>query len=242
MLLSEIFNALTYGELSQVNIGGIEANGISAGNQGQILTHVNLGLTELHKRFLLKEGRITLLRQAGVTTYVLNKKYAVSNRESWEPVKYILDSMDRPFQDDLLKVERVYDVAGNELVLNGSDLSANPDHVNVRTTSYNTLVIPEHLAGETVSIVYRANHPQIIREDNSFDPTEIEVDLPYSHLEPLLYYVASRVLNPIGAGGQFHEGNNYAAKFEQACMQLEMGGYRLDVGETNHRLVRNGWV
>lgn len=240
MKLSEIFQALTYGELRQLNIGGAEASGITKENQNEILTHVNLGLTELHKRFLLREGRVTLQLLPGVRTYTVSKKHAQSNLESWGVEKYILDSMDQPFEDDLLKIERVYDANGQELGLNASEGYGHP--LNVRTVSMNTLVLPELLEGDTVDVVYRANHPQLIREDNSFDPTEIEVDLPYSHLEALLFYVASRVMNPIGAGGGFHEGNNYAAKFEAACALLDNQGLRLDVGEGNTRLQRNGWV
>jgi len=242
MTLKEIFQALTYGELSQVHIGGAEGQGITPANQNQILTHVNLGLTELHKRFLLKEGKAVLARPEGMNTFVLNKKYAVSNRESWEPNKYILDSTESPFLNDVLKIERVYNDKGEELMLNAGEDLANPYHVNVRTPNYNTIVVPDSLKSETLSVVYRANHPQIIREDNSFDPEEIEVDLPFSHLEPLLYYVAMRVLNPVGLSGEFHDGNNYAMKFEQACALLEQQNYRVDVGEQNHRLIRNGWV
>ncbi|MPS58865.1 MAG: hypothetical protein E2594_17105 [Pseudomonas sp.] len=240
MKLSEIFQALTYGELRQLNIGGAEASGITKENQNEILTHVNLGLTELHKRFLLREGRVTLQLLPGVRTYTVSKKHAQSNRGSWGVEKYILDSMAQPFEDDLLKIERVYDAKGQELGLNAGEGYGHP--LNVRTISMNTLVLPELLKGDTVDVVYRANHPQLIREDNSFDPTEIEVDLPYSHLEALLFYVASRVMNPIGAGGGFHEGNNYAAKFEAACALLDNQGLRLDVGEGNTRLQRNGWV
>lgn len=240
MKLSEIFQALTYGELRQLNIGGAEGQGITKENQNEILTHVNLGLTELHKRFLLREGRVTLQLLPGVRTYTVSKKHAQSNRESWGVEKYILDSMAQPFEDDLLKIERVYDAKGQELGLNASEGYGHP--LNVRTVSMNTLVLPELLKGDTVDVVYRANHPQLIREDNSFDPTEIEVDLPYSHLEALLFYVASRVMNPIGAGGGFHEGNNYAAKFEAACALLDNQGLRLDVGDGNTRLQRNGWV
>jgi len=241
MKLTEVFQALTYGELRQLHIGGAEEQGITKDNQNEILTHVNLGLTELHKRFLLKEGRVTLHLVPGLRTYTVSRKHAVSNMESWGVEKYIHDSMLQPFEDDLLKIERVFDATGQELALNAGDLGYGHP-LNVRTVSMNTLVLPELLKGDTVDVVYRANHPQLIREDNSFDPAEIEVDLPYSHLEALLFYVASRVMNPIGAGGNFHEGNNYAAKFEAACQLLDNQGHRLDVGEGNTRFARNGWV
>jgi hypothetical protein len=68
-----------------------------------------------------------------------------------------------------------------------------------------------------------------------------EVNLPVTHLEPLLYFVASRIMNPVGASGEFHEGNNYAAKYEQACQQLEMHGFSLNTQASRDQFERNGW-
>ena len=242
MLLTEIFDALSYGELNQVHIGGFGERGVDPANHPHILTHINLGLTELHKRFNLREGRLTLNMVAGLDTYVLDKMYALGNPESFGVPQYIQDTYDEPFLNDVLKVERVFDDKGNELALNAGDDPTNPRYVNIRTPTFNTLRVPAHLKSESLTVVYRAKHPEVIKEDTSFDPTETVVDLPYSHLEALLYYVASRVYNPIGNLGEFHEGNNYAAKFEAACRLLENQGLQINNGELNHRLIRNGWV
>lgn len=245
MTLQEIFDQLSYGELAQINLGGSGDSGINESNWERVLASVNLGLTELHKRFLLREARIDVLVQPGKTTYVLDKKYAVSNLKSTALPKYLNDSADAPFDNVLLKIERVYDEEGNELGLNQGGDAYDLLNTSCRTPSYNTLVIPAEVKSEVLTVVYRANHPIIEKTLGYFDIANVEVALPYSHLEALLFYVASRIMNPIGVSGsqgQFHEGNNYSAKFEAACALLERTNLRVDQSEWNTRLERNGWV
>ena len=247
MKLSEIFDQLTYGELSQLNLGGGELGEINPINYKQVVAHVNMGLLALFKRFPLKEGRINIALQLGRYTYVLNSKYAVSNAASMEPVKYLLDSIDAPFVDDIHKIECVFTDTGKEIGLNDES-----DYYACSTPSAHVLRIcpdiadmlsdlPDNLKTTNLEVVYRANHPPIVLGVDP-DPTTIEVDLPYSHLEPLLLYVASRVHNPIGMTNEFHAGNSYAAKYEHSCLQLETINLRVDQGSQNTRLEKNGWV
>ena len=248
MKLSEIFSQLTFGELSQLALGGGEDGEIPESKYEQVLFHVNLGLTDLYKRFPLKEGRITVQLQPGRITYPLTSAYAVSTRRSKEPVRYILDSEDDPFQDDIFKVERVLTDKQYELGLNDeADLMAcmTPSATVLRVPR--PIVeqgndLPNHLKTSKLEVVYRANHPKIVKPMGYFDPSRVEVELPYSHLEALLYFIASRVHNPTGMVNEFHMGNSYAAKYEMACEQLETLNLRVDQGGHNTRLRDKGWV
>lgn len=237
MTLQDIFDQLTYGELSQMHIGGgDEGEGIREEDKLRMMAHIQLALTTLHRRFRLKEGRFTLELQPEKSTYVLKSQFAQSNSKSKEPIKYIND-LDRQFQDDLLRVDRVLDDEGNELILNQK---GNPDSVN--TPSYNMLVVPDNLESETLTVVYRADHPKINATKGQYVSFQEEIDLPVTHLEALLYFIASRFMNPVGISGEFHEGNNYAAKFEKACQALEMGGYQVDGDGDSDRFINNGWA
>jgi hypothetical protein len=75
----------------------------------------------------------------------------------------------------------------------------------------------------------------------------IETELPRTYLEALLYFVASRVFNPVGLESAvirapFHTGNNYYSKYEAACALLASVG--LDVEETveYHKFSSKGFV
>lgn len=247
MKLRDIFDQLTAGELSQLHIGGSESGAIDEADWGKVVTHVNLGLTALYRRFRLKEGRLTLLLQPGLYSYALTSSYAVSNIGSAAPVKYLLDD-DEPFKDHLLKVERVYTQGGLELGLNNL-----ADPYALATPSSTTLRVPAEIVDQAVGlpdalktpslgIVFRANHPLLWQRGGVFDPDTLALELPYSHLQALLYFVASRVHNPVGMTNEFNAGNNWAAKYEQECQRLEHENLAIDQGSQGDRLGRNGWV
>lgn len=248
MKLSEIFTQLTVGELSQLSIGGSADGKIAESNYPKIIPHVNLALTALHKRFPLKEGIVTLNLQPGRINYPLSIQYAVANRRSREPVRYIMDSTAEPFIEDVLKIERVYTESGYEMSLNdASDPYScfTPTATTLRVPSAVVLAtssLPDELKTSNLRVVYRANHQNIVMGLAGFDPDRVEVELPQSHLEPLLFYIASRIHNPIGMTNEFHAGNNYAAKYENSCMELELKNLRIDQGSQNTRLEKNGWV
>lgn len=247
MQLTEIFNQLTYGELSQLSIGGGDTGEISEKNYAQILAHINLGLTALYKRFPLKESRLTIELQAGRFTYPLHSSYAQSNARSRELVKYIADAAS-PFKDDIHKVETLYTDEGYEVGLNDG---ASP--YSVMTPSAAVLRVPASIVAKapdlppelltsSLEVVYRANHPLITLDALDFGIDTVSVELPYSHLEPLLLFIASRVNNPLGMVNEFNVGNNYAAKYEQACQLLEVSNLRVDQNSQPDRLHRSGWV
>ena len=55
MLLSDLFEQLTYGELSQLEYSGVDDEGFTVNDYKRVIPHINLGLAELHKRFLIRE-------------------------------------------------------------------------------------------------------------------------------------------------------------------------------------------
>lgn len=243
MKLQDIFEQLSGGEFSQLSIGGQDAGVINANNYAKVLGHVNLGLTALYRRFTLKEGRLILQMQEGQTKYKLMSPYAVNAVGSSVPVRYIIDTVDDPFQDDIIKIERVLDELGEELGLNDAS-----DPLSVFTPSALTLQLPtdpaedKHLEVQALTVVYRANHPKLVVGAGEFTPAAVEVQLPDTHMEPLLYYVASRVNNPVGMSNEFHAGNSYYAKYEAACQELEGKGLQVNHASVSDRLARNGWV
>lgn len=247
MKLSEVFEQLSYGELSNLSIGGAQAGVIDESNYPQLISHINLGLLALYKRFPLKENKLTVKLQAGKITYSLNSEYAVNNRRSRQATRHLIDTVDAPFEDDIFKVERVYTDLGYEMSLNDS-----LDEYSLATPSATLLQvpwdvaaqlqeIPDELKTENLTVHYRAMHPVIPKTLGGGAP-RFDLELPFSHLEPLLLFVASRVNNPIGLGNEFNAGNTYAAKYEKSCQALEVANLRVDQGSQSRRLVSNGWV
>jgi len=248
MNLKEVFDQLTYGELSQISIGGGTAGQIRPDDYPKIVAHINLGLTAIYKRFNLKVGRIKLELQDDQLEYHLASKYAVSNREYRSTTKYIKDSTASPFLDDIVKVEYVFADSGYEFAVNNA-----VDVYSMNTPSQRVLVVPadivakkdtleEELKTDNLQIVYRAAHPKIVFDDGDLDPEETFLELPETHLEPLLFFVASRVHTPAGIGGEDNTGNTYFQRYELSCQELENQNLQVDKGAQYNRLQKGGWV
>jgi hypothetical protein len=254
MKLKTIFDQLTYGEFSQLSIGGQEPGVIKECNWERVLSHVTLGLTALHKRFFLKEGRLVVALQAGKESYRLHSDFSIHSTAVAEASRYLQDSADERFADDILKIERVL-TDGDATEDEKQELALNDKNDRYSLSTPSSLVLrvppemvtdgaelPEHLVSETLEVVYRADHAKILWPITNWDPASQEVDLPVTHLEALLYFVASRAHNPVGMSNEFHMGNSYFAKYENECLLLENSNLTVDQNSQNDRLRANGWV
>ena len=223
MKLQEIFDQLSYGEFSQVSIGGQPAGVINEANYANVVNHLNLGLSSLYKRFNLKTRQLTIPLDVGSDIYALKI-------------------------DDILKIEKVTTDLEFELNLNREG-----DPYSCFTPSMNSLRVPQVILDQGkdlpdelktvgLTITYRANHPRIAMKFGILMPEMKEIELPYSHLQALLYFVASRVHNPIGMVNEFNAGNSWYAKYEGECQRLELVNLQIDQGAMNTRLRSKGWV
>ena len=236
MTLQDIYDLMAYGELRDLFLGGTDlaegGDGVDNDNFKRLWPNVNLGLTVLHTRFMLREGTVEVPVEEGKSIYILAPKKDVP--ADWA--------------NDLLDIERVFGILDGkkyEIPLNEVD---NP--LSIRTPSVETLLLPDAVEDaswmdETTTLVikYRANHPETKDYLANSSPLVTPIYLPATHLEALVLFVASRIMNPVGmTPGAMHEGNNYAQKFELAVQQLKDGGFSVDnVTKENDRLYAKGW-
>lgn len=240
MYLSELFDQLTYGELSQLAMGGINDIGIQPCDYPRVLPHINLALIELYKRFPLKVGQVLIQQDETIQSYHLNYKYAQSNTESLEPIKYIMDTVSDPFDDTVLKIEKIEntsDAEEDELFLNNK-----AEEDSYYTTDFNTVWVPEPDSNTSFTIKYRAAPPPLVQSDlTPANFTEVEVPISYTYIEPLVLYIAARVYSNLGSE-QGQEGNTYMAKYEASVKRIEDLGLELTDETPNLKLPAAGWV
>ena len=247
MKLKEVFDQLTYGELSQLSIGGQAQGEITEENYARVVAHVNLGLSAIYKRFHLLEGAVRIQLIPGLVRYRLSTDFLITNTKSKMPVRYLVEEGGE-FTDTVLKVKAVLSETGVPLLLNQYG-----DSMSVTTPELTTLVIPDAIVEkaeylpscyqtETLLVKYQADHPRITIPLGYFDPSRVEMHLPYSHLEPLLYFVAARMHTPVGMEQEGAAGNNWFMKYEAACQRLEQENIQVDQGGSTDRFTRGGWV
>lgn len=266
MYLSKLFKQLATGELSQVAIS--ENGSIQEDSYDAIITHLNIGLTKLYTRFPLLEKEVVIQQFEHITQYRLSSKYAVSNEDSTEVYKYIIDSTDNPFMDDVLRVEQVFDEEGNYIKLND-------EYTDGRvffTPAYDLLQIPMPEENNAVFVTYRADHPEVVLEDQEVtttipgywdsndgeefwvdpvttveivaaDPSTVEISIPPYLEEALLSFIASRVHSTRSSDGAQSESSKYYGKYNAICNDIEVKNMTNNSPtSTNIRPEINGWV
>lgn len=238
MQLTEVFDQLVYGELSNTVIG---KKGIDEGNMGAMLTHINLGLYELYKRFNLKKNSVIIKQNEAIATYELHTRFAQSNALSTESVKYIMDAGGgTPFTNNVLKIETV-----EKLVVKDNEEPQYPINRNgvdgsITLNTLRSFTMPTPVADTLMKVVYRANHPRL--KANIDEPSLQEIELPVTHLEALLLFVASRYHSSLPTLDGINEGTAYIARFERSCLKLSDLGLTNVEEEANQKLWVNGWV
>ena len=216
MKLLDIYNYMAEGELSQIFTGSnrTQFGELTEEAYMKLWPNTKLGIDALYRRFKLREVEYPITLLEGVTSYSLN-------------------------QPDFIQIIRVYDELGCEQVMN--DLG-NPD--SLHTPQSNILVVPTDIEATSLKVVYRARHPEFNQYVAPTSPSIVDVELPETHLLALCYFVASRFLNPMGSTSEgFHDGNNYAAMYENECQRLEGHGYQVQQTDSREDIIdARGWA
>ncbi|AGH57626.1 virion structural protein [Pseudoalteromonas phage pYD6-A] len=235
MKLSEFFSLLTYGELANLKVGGKDCGGIYPKYADEVTSYIRQGLTDLHSRFALKHSEVIVQQFEHITLYPLRSDYAVSNTSSTEPYKWISDTIERPFQDDIILIESVIDEGGNEIKLNTEN-----DILSVYSPQPDVLQIVSPKNENAVAVMYKANHTKI---DLSTDvPSNIEIEIPPQLVRPLALYVSSLAHTSVGSIEGFQTGASKMIEYETACIQIDLLGLIHKEDWVNENIWRNGWV
>jgi len=237
MTLLDIFKDLSYGELQNTAIGNLMPDDNESQpdprSYNQILSHLNRALTKIYSRFLLSAKEIYVELHEEIAIYVLESKYAQTNVASLEDPKFIADSAENPFEDDILKIEQCYDELGNVLFLNDDT-----EELSIFTPSYKSIQVPYPNDWNTVAVQYRAAHPKVEWTINT-DANLVEVAVPEALYEAVLYAIAARAVPRFDGGG---EGGEFMQKYEMACQAVEKQGLHIQSEVSNWRFDQNGWV
>jgi len=244
ILFSEILGILEGAEFNQLSIvdgDGGEAR-VDRKEYNRIIRLLNAGLDVLHQRFELAKNTIQIQTTKGQVKYTLDSSNALSKNSDG----FIIDSLDDPYENDLIEIMAVHAPNGRELLLNNHSEHVNRDgvlhdvsvdclHASLYTLDYRTLRVPPNLMDTVLTIHYRSSGKKLKPlADPLNDPIDdLVIHIPVSYMNALTFYIASRVYNSKGAEtigrGIFHEGNNYQTKFEQECTQLKASGFESDV-------------
>lgn len=255
MFLNEVHEQLAAAEFSKMHMGGDGSGELNPDDIPKFNRIIQAGISDLYTKFSIKEGELLLRTKIGKNRYELTPNNSFT---SGDPFAFIIDSIDNPFLGDILQLVSVTAEDGHEVKLHEDvqirkTLLGTPQlvglaslthgHIAVTTPTYNTLQFKEGHNGGDLLVRYKAKAKPL---DFSLAPDNVFIELPDHYLQALVYYVAHRMFNPMGSEtigrGMFHEGNNYAAKYKEACDSLKMDLPTNATTGVSTSFERGGWA
>lgn len=233
MQLSKFMEMLSVGTLSLTNMGYNQSEGVTSNNHPQIIAAINHGLLDLYSRFAIKTEEVVIRQYDHINMYELHSRFAVTNSDSAEVYKYILDTLNNPFKDKIIKIDAVYDGNGVCLPLNDSK------QCNSLFTPYPTILqipCPEH--PNTMHVICRVTHEELL-VDCELDQ---ELYIPLGLLNALITYVKAKILESRPTTEAQNQAMMMMQQYEQLCYQAEAWNTVVSVETSNTKLRDRGWV
>ena len=238
MKLDYILKQLSTVELFSNYSGGSDVGGVEPKEMPTFINVMDTTLNWIYTTRNLKRNEVVVQQYDHIDKYYLDRRFAESNTQSDEPIKYIMDSIYEPFLNDVCGIVRVVDEGGNPLMDNRLS-----DADSIFTPEYNCVQVPFPSSDNAMTVVYRATHPSLwhqIDDPNNIDPSKIEVSIPPDYLMLLLNKFSSRYL--LGrSGDSTNVGQLHNSIALQCAIELDQNTTVLQDDEDNGILNLNGY-
>lgn len=238
ILFSDIIEQLESSELSLVRYTDPKTGVFEPKFYNHVIGWLNTALSDIYIKFIISHGSCVIKTAPGKYNYELIKANALTE----SPTGFIIDSIDAPFEDDVLEIIGAETLHGRELRfnVNGSTLSNSHYDINHESSfslercelpfmspKYKVFRTPLGLEESLIRIKYKAGHKRIpnIADPITFDKDSLVIQVPYAFLMAIVYFITSRALNAKGterAGqGLFNEGSSFYAKYASEVKNLK---------------------
>lgn len=234
MNILQIFERLSYGELSNLSLANDGNGSIRDEDHARIIMYINEGLLKLYTRFVLSEKDLLLETVSHITNYHLLSKYAESKWDPEEvPYPYIKDLGREPFTEDVIKILSVHNTYGIRLPLNDGE---NP--YSLFTPQKNVLQVPHPTDGGALSVQYQAKHP--ILDASNLDA---EIELQDELIGALTAHVGYKVYLNMNTAETAEKAKDHLAIYEATCLEAEDRDVTNTSNVTSNTKFRmRGWV
>lgn len=231
MTIKEFIDLLAARELSNAQSSFVDMQGKPLEAKiPVIISYIKDSLTKLYDTFFLKEDTIFIELIESKTSYVINKKYNIIDKTDAE--HYIFRDVERPYNNDLLKILKVEDSNGNVLPINNGLC---PNSVFI---PYNNIIqVPNFDYGNELVITYQANHPEITGD------LEQELEIPETLLPALSYYTAYRLFSNINSDLAVKNSSKYFQQYQEAVNDINLSGSLRNMYlEPVLKFYKGGWM
>jgi len=230
----QIMSNLTYGELSQYAVGGANQGQVLEKDYPRVMSAINRGVNEIQKDLSVHEGSIRLRLIEGVLTYPIHSQHSMVTGTHVH--KFVDDSTYEPFEDDILRILRVYDKGGTELPINEHNLS-NTIYVPAHNVIQHPFVIDQDILG----VVY-SRFSKAVTVTTAEEAASTYLAIPDPTLSALYAYVASIMSAGITTAQEISDSDKWRAEYEARIAKLKYNPATPPESYSNTKLTDNGFV
>lgn len=220
--LQELFDDLSYGELSNQSIGKPIGKIDNSFDHPKLVSFINAGLLDLYTRFRILERTVNIPSILPGETYFIPSDSGSDGDSSFQS------------NQDFIRLLAAYDSEG--LVLPIDEPSA---LIGIEGVPPDSVKNPSLEAIEDFSIVYQAAYPKI-EITEQFDPETLELHFPRYLKKALLLYVAHKATFKMPKGNE--RTSTYWGAYESECQDIKTNGLLPDISFEKQSFTNNGWV
>ena len=206
MNVSEAIEILSKSELKQLGLNE---------DKEAIIGYLNMGITEIHKRFNLWEETAIITMVNGVNKYTISP----------DDTNVALDNVDHEF----IMITSIFDKEDEKIEIN-----LQKSDYKIKIPRYNVIKIGKPVAGDTLEVNYRAA-PKFLTFEKQ------PIPLPLQYFEALFNYVGYRAHASVD-GDIKAENNTHFMRFDQSCKRIGIQGLQNEDSMQIFKLEERGFV
>lgn len=245
LTINEIFQNLSYGVLQNLALGEEGSGFILETRRPAVVFNINEALDDLHRRFLLSEKILTIRVFDHITSYKIGMENTFSNLGvDYDPSMedpngpYIIDSLDQPFQNDMIKILSAFTGSGYELPIN--DVNSCD---SIFTPHGSLIQVPDPSRLTTLVVEYQAHHPKLNYDVSDPDTLDQEVELPNVLHSALYAYVAYKSYSNMNTQESSSKAAEHFNMYQGICQNVIEKDLVSESRPTSDiKFLRGGWV
>lgn len=236
MKLREFLKYLETTALTGINLGRNTTAGITTNNHTEVIGHLNDTIQKLFTEFTDNRHEMVYIDlHDEINFYTLDYEYAQSNTTSTQPVKYIADTAESPFNKKVLQIITAYDEIGGELDINNMN-----SEDSLFVVDFKTIQVVKPATGNTIVVVYQAGPGMLLTDIENY--LDQEVDIPHFALYLAKLDITNHILMNRKTAESEMEANKYSQLYQIELQRLKDKGYRIAEGTRISKLEDRGWL
>jgi len=190
MRLVELLDFLRYSDIRSFNLTQDKSYELKEEAYPVIGACLNRAIRKIHTDFNLRQREVIIQVRQEIDRYYLRSHHAITNDDPGY-AKYLIDTRELPFRDDLVQVLRVRDEYGRDYTIN----TIGSPH-NVMLPEYDCIEVPVDETEPALSVIYQAHCGYIdVTQKNQeiYIPTYVEEAVQLY----LMYLIANTQANQV---------------------------------------------